>query len=467
MNASWLSLGTQRWYQDVLLVPHPSGQGMVQELSEWYTGVNRPRNAIHGSAVSRWRIGDAASLREAAGKVVRGYEFRGRIVSPALNQASLYLMPGVLLSLTQMPISQSPTPAAARTIDFYAPASAKPLGVFPAPDEFDKHPTDEELVAAPWWAGAQSGWVTSTVPTVNDPNVNVYPIIDSLRVLLSDPVRWWVVSDGEPSVEVGQVRELKFRFVYPGAEDDPVPGLRVVIMGGGAVGVRPAGGDDSEWDTRAVASTDAEGYAVFDIIGGSPGADLMSVGLTEQDYDIQWAVHPPMPTSMVVRVTAPVAPPDPGACTTYPATPGRPAAPARVDVSDNYGWNSGANSVDTFDGDVELVFSGQQRVVGAAIGITSDREPVGPKDRLTHAFYFFQSQGGQRMFQLMEAGRAMTPAEPYDSADEFRMQRVGNTVTYLRNNRVLLTSLARSHGEVSAGCAMYSAGDSVPTGSVE
>src|SRR5690606_9327179 len=159
-------------------------------------------------------------------------------------------------------------------------------------------------------------------------------------------------------------------------------------------------------------------------------SDSITFALTGGHETIGHVFDPYLPIGMALTFEGAPSPPMPGECTTYPAIEPVPAIPGRGEVGEHYGWNAGANSVEERDGDVELVFSEQPKVVGAVIGLVGSRDGVGSHDRMTHAFYFSQTQGGGPRYQVMESGRTATEPQPYEEPDEFRVQRVDGVVQY-------------------------------------
>lgn len=142
-----------------------------------------------------------------------------------------------------------------------------------------------------------------------------------------------------------------------------------------------------------------------------------------------------------------------------PAVSGMPAEPARWDVQAIRAWDSGANSISELDGDVRLSFT-QQRVVGAVVGLVSDRIPVTSVDRYQHAFYFFQTAGGQPRYQVREGNRRVGPVREYVAGDQFEIQRAAERARYLHNGLHVHESAAIGGG-VSVGCALFATGDGV------
>ena len=148
-------------------------------------------------------------------------------------------------------------------------------------------------------------------------------------------------------------------------------------------------------------------------------------------------------------------------CVVLPAITGVTAVPAHVQVTPVYDWGAGANSVVTLDGDVH-VSCDMDVVIGVIWGFTQAREANPTKERITHGFYFSQSNN-QPQYQVMEAGKALTQPVTYVAlTDLFDIRRIGPTVTYLVNDVAVFTSRAPLVGEVSVGSALYATGDGVP-----
>lgn len=165
---------------------------------------------------------------------------------------------------------------------------------------------------------------------------------------------------------------------------------------------------------------------------------------------------------MYIRVctTAWVVDGPPGAtyCTTYPEQQYVPAVsgrPARVETSVLLGWNAGANSVASHDGDCVCSFD-MDHPTGAMCGFTADLEDVSLPARLTHALYF---HGGK--FQVVESGKAKTPDTNYARGDQFKIQRASGEVTYLHGSRRVYTSRVASVGAIHVGAALYASSDAI------
>ena len=154
-------------------------------------------------------------------------------------------------------------------------------------------------------------------------------------------------------------------------------------------------------------------------------------------------------------------PPTPVVCTDYPEQPHVPGVPSRVEVTPYMEWNAGANSIAELDGDVRVAFT-QGRVVGCLVGFTDDRAVVANVDRYSHAFYFFQTAGGQPRFRVREGAGNVLGEVPYVAGDMFEIRRVGGQVQYLHNGTRIRRSPAASVGALSVGTALYATGDAAP-----
>ena len=143
--------------------------------------------------------------------------------------------------------------------------------------------------------------------------------------------------------------------------------------------------------------------------------------------------------------------------------PGRPAVaaiPAVVRVDRQIGWNSGANSLDTFTADARTVFQ-VQAVAGVAVGFASPpRTDVTDPNNLSHAFFIRQAGEGLVVF-CAEFGTRVTHLIPYAPSMEFTIERVDGLVTYKIDGDTIFVSRSRSSGPVLVGTALYCADDGV------
>lgn len=148
-------------------------------------------------------------------------------------------------------------------------------------------------------------------------------------------------------------------------------------------------------------------------------------------------------------------------CINYPAVAYQPARPASLSFASDYGWNAGANSVDSQAGDCELVWAMEQ-AVGVVIGLTSDRVDVTDFGRITHGWLFDTDNAGAPRARVVESGQLLGAAYWYDATTLFKVMRIAGVVTYWRGTELLRTSTYPSLGEVWAGCALYASGDAIP-----
>lgn len=140
------------------------------------------------------------------------------------------------------------------------------------------------------------------------------------------------------------------------------------------------------------------------------------------------------------------------------AVPGKPAVYAR-DL--RIGWDAGANSNDSFDGDCRTVFSVQHQAALACGFAPSDRINDGNWKTLTHAFYFDRGADGSSRWRIVESGVAITPPRPAGLEDQFTIERVAGQVLYSVNGSPMHTSAQFSTGSIRVGSALYQGGDGI------
>lgn len=147
-------------------------------------------------------------------------------------------------------------------------------------------------------------------------------------------------------------------------------------------------------------------------------------------------------------------------CTFVPAKPFIQTVAPRLDVTPNYGWNAGANSIDELDDDVKLSFT-MDGAVGVVVGLTNTRGDVTDYTRMTHALYFHMTPTGQLLFDVMEEGLVVGSSTPYVRGDAFEIRRAGGQVTYWYDGSVVRTSRKTSSGVVLVGSTLYASGDQI------
>lgn len=277
------------------------------------------------------------------------------------------------------------------------------------------------------------------------PYFNVYYVIDDPP--LTDVTGGSVVAAGTEASW-----KLRVRFFYPGGEN--IAGMQVSAGCPSLVAMMAPEGRNN-FAHYTVAQTDGDGVATFKVFGATPGTGSIVIGIPDAGVAECFAS---IPLNYPVDVR-----PNTGAenCVLVLAVEEVTAVPARIEVTPVFGWEAGANSVDMLDGDVRVA-SDMDMVIGAIWGFTQDREGNPAKERITHGFYFSQSNNQPR-YQVMESGRALTQPAAYAAlSDLFEVRRIGSAVTYLVNNVRVFSSRAPLVGELSVGSALYASGDGVP-----
>lgn len=153
-------------------------------------------------------------------------------------------------------------------------------------------------------------------------------------------------------------------------------------------------------------------------------------------------------------------PPGPPTCVTIEPQPYQPGTVSRVDFLPMAGWDSGANSVQSRDGDCEVVWQ-MGLIVGGYVGFTVESSDIADPSRYTHSIYFHQLSG-RPVFRLVEEGVTVSHDAEYSLEDEFIIRRVGGRVTYWRNGQKIQDSDETSGGEIIVGSSLYLSGDTVP-----
>lgn len=149
-------------------------------------------------------------------------------------------------------------------------------------------------------------------------------------------------------------------------------------------------------------------------------------------------------------------------CTYYPPSAGIPAVPAHYDSVGDRVWNAGANSVVELGGNVEVSFD-MGKVIGVCVGFVASRATPTDPDRVGYGMRFGLSETGAAVMHVSEHGQRRTADATYSPSDNFRIRRVGQTVSYIRNGDVIYVSLRPSLEEtLLVGSALFGFGDSIP-----
>lgn len=155
---------------------------------------------------------------------------------------------------------------------------------------------------------------------------------------------------------------------------------------------------------------------------------------------------------------------DAAGCLVCPEQAEQPYIPARVEQRAVLGWNAGANSIATVDGDLHAVFTQPPGVVGVVIGLKGTRTQQTIPSQIEHGWYF-QSSGGLDIVQPMERGQVIgSPITGRTGSTVFEVRRSSGVVTYVMDGEVIHTSVAPSAGAKVVNCCMYASGDTAPGG---
>lgn len=155
---------------------------------------------------------------------------------------------------------------------------------------------------------------------------------------------------------------------------------------------------------------------------------------------------------------------DGAGCLVCPEQDAQPYIPARVEQRAVLGWNAGANSIDTVDGGLHVVFTQPLGVVGVVIGLKGGRAQQVVPSQIEHGWYF-QRSGGLDIVQPIERGQVLgSPITGRGADTVFELRRSDGVVTYLMGGSVVRTSSVRSEGSKVANCCIYASGDAAPGG---
>lgn len=153
-------------------------------------------------------------------------------------------------------------------------------------------------------------------------------------------------------------------------------------------------------------------------------------------------------------------------CMTCPEIEPVTAIPPKTITSPNVGWNAGANSVTTLDGDVHTVMGAATGIAGSIVGFrtASDKRPPVSPVFVTHGIYFFTLHTNTAVSSAMpiESAQQISAQQlAYAAGDTFEIRRVNKRVVYLHNDEVWYESTTESHGLIRVMCCLYAAGDNV------
>lgn len=137
-----------------------------------------------------------------------------------------------------------------------------------------------------------------------------------------------------------------------------------------------------------------------------------------------------------------------------PAIAPVPGVPDQTLTEYYEGWNAGAYSVKSKEGNFEArfkVFSGSRAVV---VGLNPGPQGVTPN--MPHALAFSAGK-----VSVQESSATKSALRPWVQGDEFAIRRSNGKVSYLHNGRIFYTSTLASSGAVHLDAALYYAQDAV------
>lgn len=147
-------------------------------------------------------------------------------------------------------------------------------------------------------------------------------------------------------------------------------------------------------------------------------------------------------------------------CEYLPYVPAVEASPAHWEASPRIGWDAGAQSTESQEGDCELEFS-LDRVTAVYIGLSPATDDSVSIERFHYAFYLYQANYVPTFVAVVDGAVATAPA-PYTDATVFKIRRVGATVAFLVDDLRVHTEYNAYVGGLYAGTSVYASGDEVP-----
>ena len=127
-----------------------------------------------------------------------------------------------------------------------------------------------------------------------------------------------------------------------------------------------------------------------------------------------------------------------------PEVPGTPGRPASTTTDLRLGWNAGAVSIQTHDGNFTFSLSVNPSAVGIVAGLNHQNLGSGYVE-IGYGFYFTSGKA-----LVYENGVAKNFAVTFTAWDEFKITRVSGVVTYHKNGTLLYTSTVPSSGVLFA-----------------
>lgn len=146
-------------------------------------------------------------------------------------------------------------------------------------------------------------------------------------------------------------------------------------------------------------------------------------------------------------------------CPPAAAVPSIPAVPASYRIDPNVGWNAGANSGDTHEDNLHVVFNSAAATM-EVVGLYSapdgfDRNVVDYKN----IEYGFLLTG--TAYSVIERGKKLPIADSRNESTQFELSRVDGIVSYIVDGTEVYASREMSRAPMRVGAALYAAPDGV------
>lgn len=130
------------------------------------------------------------------------------------------------------------------------------------------------------------------------------------------------------------------------------------------------------------------------------------------------------------------------------------------------GWNAGANSILSLDGDVVTRFYVPAQALGIVIGFKTSRDFQTLHQTIEFGF-FFTSVAGADLFYVTEMGQQRMAPLPRSPESRFSILRQDGIVYYMKKDndatedRVIHVSDQRSYGPLIVNACLFATGDAV------
>lgn len=146
-------------------------------------------------------------------------------------------------------------------------------------------------------------------------------------------------------------------------------------------------------------------------------------------------------------------------CVSCPEIEEVEAVPGRVLVAPDIGWNAGANSIASLNGDLRArKIKVGPGAGGVVIGFRYTRDLPEKPELIRHGLAFMAFNGVDA-FRVIENGVYRTAAVTRGADDSFEIHRVGRVVSYWRNRQQIHVSALASAGPVHLTSSIYVSGD--------